>query len=356
MVESPDVPDFCSNCATSNGDWMNLTNMRVENIPVTPVVLPHSISPTATSPPIVKKKKAPKPKGAAKGPGVATPTTPASTFSAATSYTPIFTSAPTFTPSPSPPEYDIRELVDNFTDLVKESFSNITTGKKWPYIISAILVVLSGGKIFSSQVLLFVIFCVTLVLLSSVVTAFHIGSSRNSFFANIVVTSFFLFAFSVPYNFIFRNTSGLNFLKNAKQEPAPIKAIQVYLKSSVVFHLTPSVEGKTLDLIHPLDLVTLTGKNSGNWLETNFNGQTGWVLNSSLRYYSDPSEIKLSLAQGMAKVNIRTAPSSHSNIIFTTGANEVCGFIELSNDGKWVHIRDRNGKQGWIWRKYITPV
>ena len=355
MVESLDVPDFCTGCGTANGDWMNLTTMRVENKPVIPLAIPHSMTAGAISPLAARKKKTPKPKGAAKGPGVAPSPAPAYTPSPA--YTPIFTpSPPAFIPSPGSGGDFIRNLFDNLTDLVKESYVNVTSAKKWPYIIAAILAIFSGGKIFSSQVLLFVIFCVTLVLLSSVVTAFHICSSRNSFFANIVVTSFFLFAFSVPYNFIFRNTSSLHFLNNAKQEPAPIKVIQVYAKSSVVFHSTPSNERKTIALIHPLDILTLTGKNNGNWLEANFNGQSGWVLNSSLRYYSDPTEIRVRLAQGMAKVNIRTAPSSHSNIIFTTGADEVCGFIELSNDGKWVHIRDRNGNQGWIWRKYITPV
>ncbi len=44
MVGSPDVPDFCTGCGTMNGDWMNLTTMRVENKPVTRVAIPHSIT------------------------------------------------------------------------------------------------------------------------------------------------------------------------------------------------------------------------------------------------------------------------------------------------------------------------
>ncbi|MCX6282054.1 MAG: SH3 domain-containing protein [Bacteroidetes bacterium] len=330
--------------------------MKVERKSISPPPIPHV---TITPPSHPKKKPVTSPKvkftGSGKPPVTFTP--PA--------FSPPPAPPPVSTPPPPPVTTSYTttsstsgsgEFFDTFKNLFEDSYKNLRSGKKWPYIICAIILVITRGNILSHQVFLMVSLIIVLFGIPLIRVMFYLGKSRNQIVSTIVVVIFLLFAFSIPYNLIF------NYHKShvTVNKPAPVIQQQqsrlIYAKESIPLYASASSSGKLLGWIRSLEFITLTGNSYGSWRECLYNGQTGWIINNPSKYYTDPSLIRIQLNNEKSHVNLRNTPSTNGSVIQTIDKNAVMSFIDISSDRKWIRVRNSNGNYGWLWRKYIRPI
>lgn len=350
VVESSTVPSFCPGCAASNGPWINQTTMKEEQVKIAA----KSISPGPST--FIKKKKiTPSPKAGSASPGkppvYTPPVTPPSSFYSSPYYSPP--PAPVY----SPPPYSAPDT------FIKRIFNSINTIKYLPAIISLVIVAISLGRVLLYPLKLLVAGLILLLTKYFVFKIFNLSKYDYPLAPKVIAIPFILFALSLPVG-LFNGTSDLfqlaseafKNLTKSKNVEAPKPPDTFYLVKNMNIYQQPSNDATPITTIQNLEQLNFTGNISGDWIEINYSGQTGWISNTPSLFATDPSEIRLCLISGMQKVNLRSGPSKNKSILGVVKKNEVVRFLSLSPNKKWVKIKDSGGNNGWLWREYINPV
>lgn len=91
---------------------------------------------------------------------------------------------------------------------------------------------------------------------------------------------------------------------------------------------------------------------SSGWYKINYNGQAGWVWGELI--YPIPSG-KYVTVKNAYQVNIRTNPSSASQILGIIKQGQYAEVLGYSSSGNWYKI-SINGIQGWAYKGYLSYI
>lgn len=92
---------------------------------------------------------------------------------------------------------------------------------------------------------------------------------------------------------------------------------------------------------------------SDDWLEIDWNGQTGWIASWLTSKNLADSEKPKKIVSKVNSLNIRTSPSIGSAIVGRMNAGEEA--VKTGTDGEWTAITFR-GMEGWVHHEYITEI
>lgn len=354
VIESASTPDFCSNCGTTNGTWINLDTMCKESRKT--ITKPLSVrSLLGSRPSPIKKKKSatlassgPVPSG--KAPVYFSSGSPSSS----TSFTSI-TTTPSHSPVPTPYSVFSNKFFYYFFEFISKIYENVKGWKKFPYILSIAMIILTLGKIFSHPFLLGLVSISLLVVIPYIFFFFHLNVDGLTPMANVFLVPFFLLIISLPTTY---------FIRHIGPDKSPFGILDkdvnstklIYCKKSLNLYESPKPNSTALCSVLPLDSLKTTGKSENGWIQVRNSFKTGWIIDDKSTYFSSISDIKLHLIPGMNQVNMRVAPSTNHHVIRSISQNENLIFILISSDKKWVKVRESSGRTGWIWRAYIKPL
>lgn len=123
------------------------------------------------------------------------------------------------------------------------------------------------------------------------------------------------------------------------------------VQSYANFRLEPSTSSSLIGTIPKGTVLYLISYSSG-WYQVNYNGKVGYIYESLL---SPIESGKYVAVKSVYQLNIRTAPSTTSQIIGTISQNQYAEVIGYSQDGNWVKIR-LNGVEGWSSKTYLSYI
>lgn len=123
------------------------------------------------------------------------------------------------------------------------------------------------------------------------------------------------------------------------------------VQSYANFRLGPSTSSSLIGTIPKGTVLYLISYSSG-WYQVNYNGKVGYIYESLL---SPIESGKYVAVKSVYQLNIRTAPSTTSQIIGTISQNQYAEVIGYSQDGNWVKIR-LNGVEGWSSKTYLSYI
>lgn len=96
-----------------------------------------------------------------------------------------------------------------------------------------------------------------------------------------------------------------------------------------------------IEQFHPLIVI----EKKGNWFQVkDFENDTAWLHESLVGNIESVITIK-------SKCNIRSGPSTESNILFTTERG--VPFKVLKKEGNWLKIEHADGDIGWVYKTLV---
>lgn len=105
----------------------------------------------------------------------------------------------------------------------------------------------------------------------------------------------------------------------------------------------------TLKKEEQVDVIT----RSGDWIEIQFNNQTGWIAGWLTRSSTAVKEMKKEIISQVDGLHIRYAPSTNAAVLGKMKAGEIA--IQTARDGEWAAIRIHQ-LEGWVHTDYITET
>lgn len=117
------------------------------------------------------------------------------------------------------------------------------------------------------------------------------------------------------------------------------------------FRSNPSISANLLGTIPKNSILYLISGSSG-WYQVKYNDQVGWIYGNVL---STIPNSKYATVNNVTMLNIRTSPSSGSQIVGTLSQGQYAEVLGYSSDGLWMNIKI-NGVQGYSYAKYLSYI
>jgi SH3-like domain-containing protein len=142
--------------------------------------------------------------------------------------------------------------------------------------------------------------------------------------------------------------------KQAQKNVQPSKKLVLYIKREVSLIRNPETNSQVIATILPFDSVIFTGNVKTRWLNVIHGSNVGWIIDNAANFTMKRNEIICRIISSKQMVNLRDYPSVNGKIICTITSVEILTPLKISEDQKWIKVTDRNGVQGWLWKKFVV--